>query len=79
VRFRDTYARVRVSAVRVRLAKGRYTVRLCSSFGCASRSLQVRRAKKVVLPTLTVAGAPAGARYTLTGRTRRFAARAIGA
>jgi hypothetical protein len=58
VRFRDSYGRVRVSAVRVRLAKGRYTVRLCSAFGCASRTLKVRRAKKVLLPTLTVAGSP---------------------
>jgi hypothetical protein len=78
VRFRDSYGRVRVSAVRVKLAKGRYTVRLCSVFGCVSRTVKVRRAKKVLLPTLTVAGAPAGARYTLTGRTRRFAARAVG-
>ena len=79
VRFRDSYGRVRVSAVRVKLARGRYTVRLCSAFGCASRTLKVRRAKKVLLPTLTVTGSPAGARFTLTARTRRFAARAIGA
>jgi len=70
---------VRVSAVRVRLRKGRYTVRLCSAFGCTSRSVKLRRTRTVTLPMLTVTGTPAGARYTLTGRSLRFAARATGA
>jgi hypothetical protein len=76
VTFTNSADGIRAGALRLRLAKGRYELRLCTPFGCAKRAVKVRRTGKVRLPALAVPGAATGAKYTLTGRGRRFIARA---
>jgi len=66
IAFEVAGARLRSSAARVRLPRGRYQLRLCTTAGgsrCARRTLKVPRASAAKLPALSVA-VPAGA----TGR-----------
>ncbi len=73
--FQVTAGRLRALPVRVRLARGRYELRLCSTVGgsrCTRRTLKVARASSVRLPRLTL-GVPAGAtgRVSYTVRATR--------
>jgi len=74
--FEVTGLRLRSSAVRVRLARGRYQLRLCTTAGggtrCARRALKVARTSAARLPSLSIA-VPAGAtgRVSYTVRAAR--------
>src|SRR5919107_3904113 len=46
VTFTPSADRMRAGSLRLRLAKGRYELRLCTPFGCAKRALKVRRTGK---------------------------------
>ena len=67
IAFEVAGSRLRSSATRVRLARGRYQLRLCTTAGgaprCTRRALKVARASAARLPSLSLA-VPAGA----TGR-----------
>jgi hypothetical protein len=65
VRFTAVAGRVKVAAVRVRLAKGHYVLKLCANV-CVRRYVTVRRTAKVRLPGLSAPGLPIAARFTLT-------------
>ena len=73
--FRIAGGRLRAAATRVRLDRGRYEVRLCSTAPrtrCARRTLKVARRSAARLPRLEI-GVPAGAagRVTYTLRATR--------
>jgi hypothetical protein len=65
VRFTAVAGRVKVAAVRVRLAKGHYMLKLCANL-CVRRNVTVRRTSKVRLPALNAPGLLTAARFTLT-------------
>ena len=72
--------RLRAAATRVRLVRGRYQLRLCTTAGgtrCARRTLTVARTSRARLPALSV-GVPAGAAgrvsYTLRATRGVFSA-----
>ena len=73
--FQITGGRLRALATRVKLARGRYELRLCTTAGgsrCARRTLKVARSSIARLPGLSL-GVPAGAtgRVTYTVRATR--------
>jgi hypothetical protein len=73
--FQVTGGRLRALATRVKLMRGRYELRLCTTAGgprCARRKLRVARTSVARLPGLSI-GVPAGAtgRVTYTVRATR--------
>ena len=80
IAFQIAGGRLRAAATRVRLVRGRYEVRLCSTAPrtrCARRTLTVARTSRAHLPALSV-GVPAGAAgrvsYTLRATRGIFSA-----
>ena len=80
IEFRLADGRLRAAPARVRLARGRYRLRLCSTAGgtrCARRTLTVARTSVARLPALSI-GVPAGAAgrvsYTLRATRGVFSA-----
>jgi hypothetical protein len=75
IEFRIAGGRLRALATRVKLARGRYELRLCTTAGgsrCARRTLKVARSSSARLPGLSL-GVPAGGtgRVTYTVRATR--------
>ncbi len=81
IAFQVAAGRLRTAPARVRLARGRYTVRLCTTAGgtrCARRSVVVRRRSAARLPSLSIrvpSGSTGRVSYTLRARGGAFRAR----
>jgi hypothetical protein len=85
IAFSVANGRLQTRRTRLRLAKGRYDVTLCTTAGastttprCVTRRLRVKRARKVATPALSVpvpAGAEGRVSYAVTAIGRLFAAR----
>jgi hypothetical protein len=85
IAFTVANGRLQTKKTKLKLAKGRYDVTLCTTAGasttmprCVTRRLRVKRVRKVGTPALSVpvpAGAEGRVSYTVTAIGRLFAAR----